>query len=830
MAFIQTLLKVPKPAPIAAPVGGAAGAAVPAIPAPVGGAVAATTPTTPPPIEPTQPLGPTNDGSAEDAAAQSPGAIAASTYSVPPPANPPQSGTPPDAQAGGTTTFHSTKTNQDYASQAELDAAEGAYDTAQNQNQQAQNPGNNGTETAAGAGAAPAAPTNTAQTGTPYDDLITQAKALSTNTEDPAFKVAFNRAVTSMGLASDAQRAKLQEQILQNPALAGQPSGTALLMMAARDSNLSFDQAIAQLSEQSAQHISDMNKYGLGVLQQVTTAREQYKQTQLNDLISAGDYEGYADQVEANTGHRPDISELKASSPATVALANTLVQSIQNAIANGDTARATTLFTQLQGVQPKTYGSLTLNDLVSSSQQYAARTAVTDALDTRARNDWEKVAAGGDPTQVINDLHQRYTEDESVKGGQALIDDKTNPLTLDEANRLLKQAGMESVTSLDQLTADGRQDDLFIAKQLDKIAAGATNAAQTYTKNAKTYATMLGLDPTNPDVVTSLSTFLRQNPFTIGADGSLTFNSASIQDPLSTTDPTNSISQHYVDWPVVDVDGKTIYGGWQPYSPDNKQAAPGSPTYQFENTLNSAYENYLSTPGDHVSRQDWFKSVTGNNDNWKDGVLTPSAQGTLSPGKTVGLTGATNYGDTPPSKKDSDILDQTYDPGAEKDAVKQAAFASSFQDLTPDQQKAWLAAPANATKALKFGILGDYSSASKLTYSDADYAEKAAVNGGWVIGPDRKAYQMVKTGGDNYGANLSGVGFGFVALDSTGNPVFIVTKTTPGGQPVGNVLKLTETTEKPTGGKGSLSYGNTGAAADGRTTVNGKYYTYAGGA
>ncbi len=820
MSLISTIIRTPKTA--TAPVlGGATGAADPTTPtaptAPVGGVAGST---------PTNPVG--------TAVGSSPATIIPTAPTPPPPPLDTNSPTPiadnngsqENAAQASAQPFHSDKTNQNYGSQAEMDAAETAFDIKQNQSQSAQNPGNNGTT--------PTTDTSTAttpktpNTSTPWDELLQSAKDMMNATEDPTSTITFNKSISKLTMANAAQQAVLKSQIAANPALRDQPVGTAILGLAAAQAGSTVADLVAKLGIEEVKNIQNLNQFGFDKAQAILQQQQQYKVDNRNALLQAGDYDGYAAQMQADTGILPDVSELKASSPGTVAAAGQLVESIKRAEALGTPegdAQAQKLFTQLQGLQPKTYGNLSLRDLVSAQEQYNSHKAQNDTVMTNVRASF----LAGDIPNVVSGLQSLQSEAESEAAGKVLAQGIGTDagMTFDEATRLLRQSGAipatESITSEADLV--GLYDDLNIAKQLDGIKNGA-NGANSIDHAISTYATMLGVDKLDPVATANMRSFLLNNPFTVDpTTGALTFNNSSITMPWDSTNATNKSSHLYSDWPIVAGVGQApAYAGWQLYD-DNTNTAdehlqhpkPGDPTYDYTNTLDKAYEAYTRSSdytAQPMSREDWFAKVSNNPDNWKGGKLTADpSTGALSLGAAV---------------KPTVTVPKTYD------AVNAGAFITqNFTGKTQDEIGSFLSDP-NAVKAsIVNKAIPDLSDPSSIKYDEADYVAKAAQANGWIAGPGGKAYHMDKPpGGDAYNAVLNGVGWGFMMTGTDGKKYFMVTRTISGGQPVGKVLPLTESTNRDDvwtakNGllKGALSAGNKSVVPK----SNDNYY-YAGGA
>jgi len=165
--------------------------------------------------------------------------------------------------------------------------------------------------------APPVQETETAIAQTDLQLLNDAARDALVSQDDPVSKAKFNQALSNIGLFNQAQRDLLQQQINNNPDLAGQPTGTALLSMMARQQGADVSNLITTLSLESANRIRDLNKWGFERLSAITTFKKNEAAGIRSELLQAGDFTGYANRFKEDMGFNIDVSALKEMSPAT---------------------------------------------------------------------------------------------------------------------------------------------------------------------------------------------------------------------------------------------------------------------------------------------------------------------------------------------------------------------------------------------------------------------------------------------------------------------------------------------------------------------------------
>lgn len=448
------------------------------------------------------------------------------------------------------------------------------------------------------AAAAKATPTD------PFKTLIDTATAALTATDDPLAKVKFNQAIQNIGLQNQAATDALKMKIAADPSLRGQGAGNAMLNLTASQMNMNVDQLIGQMTSESIQRIIDLNKWGFDQLNQVTQERENYQQNLRNDLLNAGDIDGWANLMEQQTGVQVDRAALKEASPTTLKLMENLTLGITNSLKDGDEARARTLFDQLKAAAPNQFGSMTFEDFVSKRDLWTESNAAKQETLTAIRDR----IADGDVASAISGLQSLYSEDESAANGRKLL---TDGMTLDEANRLLTQAGYDKVASLDDMI--GLEDELYISSELDKLKKGLEGADtfnQMVLNESKELAQYLGVDALTPEMQQGLKEFLYQARVTggivMGDDGNFHFAEGAQTPPW--LDPKAPSAVLYQAWPLP---GQTTFSADFP--------AEGSALAERNKQLDTAYTAYVTAnpdPASHMTREQWYQAVVkANNGN-----------------------------------------------------------------------------------------------------------------------------------------------------------------------------------------------------------------------
>ena len=130
---------------------------------------------------------------------------------------------------------------------------------------------------------------------TAYDD---QFKAWAKGVEDPVYRTMANKLITQFSLSNQAERDAMQMRINQDPNLAGQGAGMAMLGVLARDQNFSQDQVFANLSIENQKNILDMQKYGIEGAIKVSTIRRARQSEDINNALAAGDFHGAANLLQ----------------------------------------------------------------------------------------------------------------------------------------------------------------------------------------------------------------------------------------------------------------------------------------------------------------------------------------------------------------------------------------------------------------------------------------------------------------------------------------------------------------------------------------------------
>lgn len=449
------------------------------------------------------------------------------------------------------------------------------------------------------AAATPPAPATPAPPADPYTALLENATAMMTATEDPVYKKQFNSTLLNLGMQNQASMDQVKARVNADPALAGQGAGNALINMMARDLNLNAGQVMAQLDIASAQRIADLNRYGFEQLQQVVQNRNSWAKQQRDDLLDAGDIDGWADAFERETGLTVDRDAVKSQSPAVLKAVSTMTDAINNNIRGGNEARARELFEQMKALDPDQFGALTFDDYVNARGLWAAANEEKQNVLESVRD----LIANDDVAGALNGLQTLYDEEEAALGGRKLID---GGMELEEVNRLLEQAGYDAVESMDELI--GLEDELFIASELDKIKTKYDEANWLDTTASALIAdfakTDMGEAALTPEFSRAVKTYL----MTLQTMGAVTFDAAGnpvidYSKVLPPWDEKSPLSTQFTAWPLP---------GSSEFDPDMPSEATDPMLYQRNQALNSAYTAYIKANPDAASRlgrEEWYNAL-----------------------------------------------------------------------------------------------------------------------------------------------------------------------------------------------------------------------------
>lgn len=449
---------------------------------------------------------------------------------------------------------------------------------------------------------APATTTQPAQP-TPQDDLAevrAYFQKLMTTQDDPVLRKQWNQLLISKGLENNAAMDALKMQINQDPALRGQPAGDTMLQELIRDSNFTLDQARGQLSIEAANRIRELNQLGVEGFQKLAQYRLERADAQRKELLSAGDYDGYAKTFKDQTGLDVDVSNLKSLSPATTQAVDSLSQAMVRNIEAGNMEGARRNFESIKALAPTLYGQLTFEDAVSGMDTYAlqseARQAVSAMVRTQvSQGDIRGALAGIE--QLLPDRVARVTA-----GSKA-----TQATDLTSINEALKAAGMSEV--MDKAELIGREEDVWKALELAKLTSAAGKSVVDDTVSMlQGELQKMGFNPTDPEAARALRSYALNLQLTgglkIGSDGKVQLDANSILPPW---DPASVDSHLFTDWPVMGPDGKAT-SGWDPYGKDNPRPAADSALGRYYDDLDGKWEEYLlKTPkASRLTREQWF--------------------------------------------------------------------------------------------------------------------------------------------------------------------------------------------------------------------------------
>ena len=456
---------------------------------------------------------------------------------------------------------------------------------------------------AAPTAAAPVEETEIAQAQTDLQLLNDSARDALTSQDDPVSKAKFNQAISRIGLVNQAQRDLLQQQINNNPDLVGQPAGTALLSMLARQQGSDVSNLITSLSLESANRIRDLNKWGFDKLAAITTFRKNEASQLRSELLQAGDFTGYAARFKEDTGIDIDVSSLKELSPATQQAIATQQDLLDAALTSGNMEKARQHFDTIAGLAPNAFKGATFEDMGFADQSYRLRSARNEDFDRQIRLD----VGQGDIDDAINGIESRFTLEERQEGGLELFQDKT----LEEINAALEAAGLDPIDDKTELI--GQEQELFTAFKISDIV---TQTGRTVVDNAndflidelqKTFGDIL-LDDTDKMLIRSFANdMVTGGEFQVDADGNVMINPNELVKPWEAG---SSTEHNFKNWPVMDANGN-VTDPSEFFSESNPEPDPDSATGIYYNDLNKKFDAYnLNTPkGERVSMMAWFNAT-----------------------------------------------------------------------------------------------------------------------------------------------------------------------------------------------------------------------------
>jgi hypothetical protein len=476
-------------------------------------------------------------------------------------------------------------------------------------------------QAAKGAGATPQAQP------TPQDDLLQVRQVfeqLMNTQDDPVLRRQWNQMLISRGLENQATMDALKMAINQDPALRGQPAGDALLQEFVRDSAFSLDQARGQLSIESANRLRELNQYGAENFLRLAQYRLERQDNQRRELLTAGDFDGYARAFREQTGLEVDVSSLKSLSPSTTQAVDSLSQAMVRNIESGNMDGARRNFEAIKALAPTLYGQLTFEDAVSGKDAYLLQSEARQGVAAMVRTQ----VAQGDIRGALTGIEQLLPDQAArVRAGSQLASSRS----LEDINRDLQAAGMTAVS--DPADLIGREEDVWKATELAKLqgAAGKTVVDDTVNFLAGTLKDQ-GYNITDPVAMRALRAYALDLQLSggvkFGPDGKPQFDPNSVIPPWK---PESTTSHLFTDWPVLGADGKTVNKGWEPYGEANARPAPDTALGRYYEDLDGKWEDYLlKTPAaGRLTREQWFHATQA-------GTADPDQSkipGGLAPGK-----------------------------------------------------------------------------------------------------------------------------------------------------------------------------------------------------
>jgi len=435
--------------------------------------------------------------------------------------------------------------------------------------------------------APPVQETETAIAQTDLQLLNDAARDALVSQDDPVSKAKFNQALSNIGLFNQAQRDLLQQQINNNPDLAGQPTGTALLSMMARQQGADVSNLITTLSLESANRIRDLNKWGFERLSAITTFKKNEAAGIRSELLQAGDFTGYANRF------KEDISE-------------------------GKVEEARKHFDIMVALAPNLFKGATFEEMGFADKSYLLKSERDEGFDAQIRLDVNQ----NQIDDAINGIETRFNLEERQAGGLELFESKT----LEEINAALTAAGLDTIEDKTELI--GQEQELFTAF---KIADIMTQSDRTPVDDINDF--FLGeiqklngnvlLDDIDKRLIRGFANDVALGgEYQTDADGNIMVNPNELVKPWEA----GSATEHnFKNWPVMLADG-SIEDSPEFFTESNPEPDPDSPEFFTESNpepdpdsatgiyyadLNKKFDAYnLNTPQDErVSMINWFRAT-----------------------------------------------------------------------------------------------------------------------------------------------------------------------------------------------------------------------------
>ncbi len=383
--------------------------------------------------------------------------------------------------------------------------------------------------------------------------LMEQAKKWAEAKEDPAFVRQFNNLLLQSAVQNQATIDATKRAIAQNPSLAGQPAGDALLGLKAIQLGMNLDQMKANLSVDHAKAVADMNRYGFEAM---------YKLNQDKLSQDEKDVETYGQIFDRMISSGASDQELEAYFNKTIK--------------------------PLMGDKDISYAQFR-----SPAERQRILSDVWTAGDEQFRDALDR----DDLPAALQALEAAYAPAEQVRRGNDLIA-KNDLATI---NGWLKDAGYDEITDMADLI--GREDDVFVAQQVSKGKKKISESPVQPKVDALLKVLQgRGMDITDPDIIGAVEEYIYQQEF------------GDPEDPNVLPWDSDVTSYKYKDWEIFDPStGRVVDAGGEMYDPqDNPEPAPGSAAYQWRDTLDKAWQNYLAANPDsktRLSRDDWFAKL-----------------------------------------------------------------------------------------------------------------------------------------------------------------------------------------------------------------------------
>ena len=585
----------------------------------------------------------------------------------------------------------------------------------------------------ASAAATPPADTTVTPPGVPttFEDSLAEfqktAAGWMAGVDDPIFRQQANRVIEQLGLINQAQTDALRMQIAQDPELRGQGAGVALLAMMARDQNFKIDDVMAQLSEQSAQRVLDMQKYGFDMGLKINTLRRERGIEDADALVAAGDFDGAAAILNKvfnadmpGLGIKVDASTLQSRDPQALKEFESRMGVIARLAKTSPEAAAAAMETLLGDPRFKSWfpEGVSAKDLIASINSDNVIEGIQKA-DTLGQAINQMAVAGRSYDAAQNAIEAYFSASgrDAVSEGRKLTIAQVNAIrTADKLGEFHEENG-ELVDDAGLPLDEEDYKDLAYRQEYQTRMTKANEAPWQPLMDVLLKSN-LGAKFTDPalfpngrnaleDYVQSL--YLTHSYTTDPETGLMVPNA---QAPLPWNDP--ALYHQFYSWPSAVFEAGKVVG-----TPDMGGDAYGDTlgdtkvvSTPDDEALDAKWISYQRSGGKLSAREWYFASAGGTLDPARAGASEVIPEGVRTgTGTVTGTTGIPNP------------TDPNY-------TIEKTAFESTFNNLKAEELKTKLGGQAFLNQAIGYGMIENVTNPASV--GTMDWNQLATESGGYV--------------------------------------------------------------------------------------------------